>query len=127
MNSLQPYVSRVTPRGHYRGRGLLRRLFPPDATRWGELPLLGERPVAGDLEARQVALAVVVGDLDDALARGIDGEDRVGQLLDPRLGREGDLHPAAVDRLGRRRIAALEIVDAEQQQVETGLVLAVDP
>src|SRR5258707_4004073 len=113
------------PAGHYTERrsGLL---FPPDAGGSGELAGPGEGAVAGELEAGEVAFAVVIGDLDDAQRRGVDGQRGVAQLPGLAFRREGDLDLAVGRGAGDGVVARLEVVDAEQQEIQARLVLAVD-
>src|SRR5436305_14365176 len=93
--------------------GLLRPLHPPHVPWRREAPLAGEALIAGDLEAGEVPLAVVIGHGDHPAALGIDGERGVGQRGDVLLlGHEGDLDLPPLDRSGGGLIARLQLVDA---------------
>src|ERR1700680_2936186 len=113
------------PARHYTERrsGLL---FPPDAGGSGELPGPGEGAVVGELEAGEIALPVVIGDRDDAQGGGVDGERGAAQLPGLALRGERDLDLAVRRGAGDGDVARLEVVDAEQQEVQARLVLAVD-
>src|ERR1700680_4534523 len=113
------------PARHYTERrsGLL---FPPDAGGSGELPGPGEGAVVGELEAGEIALPVVIGDRDDAQGGGVDGERGVAQLPGLALRGERDRDLAVRRGAGDGDVARLEVVDAEQQEVQARLVLAVD-
>src|ERR1044071_997750 len=101
-------------------------LLPADAGRRRELPLARQAAVGLDLEAGEIALTVVVGDLDEPLLLGVDHEGGVGQLGELLLGHERDLDLPLPGVPGGGAVAVLEVVHPQEQEVEAGLVLAVD-